>query len=148
MSLVLQSSSTARKVATTSERLRQPENSRRSLLMHDQLPQQLRGFLCDGIGLAGDDALEARGGRRQLLPAALLDRGERREQVRPVVLIAVGPVAGEGLRALGKTAEAELVAALEEGRGGPDLLGRVLPLPLLQGVDQLFHLGESFLLLG
>ena len=61
--------------------------------------------------------------------------------------VAVGLVRLIGLRALGKQAEAQLIARAQLLCGLLDLLIGVLPLPLLQGFDELIHLALRFLLL-
>ena len=62
--------------------------------------------------------------------------------------VAVGLVRLIGLRALGKQAEAQLIARAQLLCGLLDLLIGILPLPLLQGFDELVHLALRFFLLG
>ena len=111
----LHSSSTARKVATTSERLRLLEQGAEP---GDPGPEQPADDLLPfrhGVWLPPHDALKGRHWGRQLVVRPGQDRQNSLFQVLPVVDIAVGPVRLNGLRHFGDEVSPIAVPPVQQG---------------------------------
>ena len=108
--------------------------------MPNEPSENLRCLLCNRIRLRADNADKIRDRGRELPLRPILHRSERVQQVLPVVLIAVGLVASQGLGRLGEHAKTNIVSKRERIDRDFDLLIRVFPLPLLERGNEFLHL--------